>query len=576
MVECARDYIDNGNCQISATNDSAIGHGTHVVGIAAGNGGGTNFIGMAPEADIMLVRNDFVDDIDEGSGTFSGGILDGVVEIFKKSDILDKPAVINISQGSHIGAHDNTSLMEQGINNAVQGQYDASGKSFGRVVAAAAGNEHIVYDALGATLQTVAGGIHAPINVATGSNDGWRFWALAEPGRDPVIIDMWLTSGQSDNCTVGAKIYDIDDYLSPAGVTTTNALASVELPLTNDDSGSDSTADDKADVVLVTDSSDSQNSKPRALIGFGPGDAGTWNDIILRDTTGDGNIDSGLFLDVVVRASGGSCSGDMWIEGGGTIAHFLKGIDTGVYDIGNGDKGNGYTMQIGDNKESVGLPGTASGVITVGAYLQPKPAGTAQSVWTDIDNVTHDATTFDADAEANGGTPNVKTPFSSIGPTGDNRRKPDVLAPGDPVISVLPSGYSPVREVQVDSTHYKNQGTSQATPMVAGIVALLFQKNNTLTAAQVKNALTSTATLAGSPNNSDGYGIVQAVEAIKAISSDTTGYSGTGNLTQSDLDGDGGDGTGCGTTIVPTTHHTATAWFFILLPWLVIISRRWW
>ena len=56
---------------------------------------------------------------------FTGGILDGVNMIFQKSDVLDKAAVVNISQGTHIGAHDNTSLLEQGVNNAVAGSAQA-------------------------------------------------------------------------------------------------------------------------------------------------------------------------------------------------------------------------------------------------------------------------------------------------------------------------------------------------------------------------------------------------------------------------------------------------------------------
>jgi len=145
VTECKYTAINSGDCasSIPASNDSVVGHGTHILGIAAGNGGGTDYIGCATAADIMLYRNDFDDDINEATGSFSSGILDGISKIFTKADVMDKPAVINISQGTHVGAHDNTSLMEQGINAALLGEYATGGKSYGRSVVVAAGNEHI-------------------------------------------------------------------------------------------------------------------------------------------------------------------------------------------------------------------------------------------------------------------------------------------------------------------------------------------------------------------------------------------------------------------------------------------------
>lgn len=577
ITECARDYIMNGTCasSIPASNDSSLGHGTHVTGIAAGNGGGTDYIGMAPQADIMLVRNTYISDVDEGTGSFSSGLLDGVAEIFKKSDTLDKPAVINISQGTHIGAHDDTSLMEQGMNNAIAGQYADGGKGYGRSIVAAAGNEHVVDGALG-SLAAYAGGVHAAFSVSDGSSHAWRVWSLAEPGRSPLLVDAWFGTGQAGGCSVAVKGYDYATG-SFTNTDTANAAASVgDLAMSSDnDATTSTTSDSKAYVVIATDAQDSQNSKPRALIGYGPIGTGTWDDLIVSDSDGDSTLDSGFFIDVIIRASGGSCTGDMWIEGGGTDAHFMKGLDTIVTVSGTGN----YSIQDGDNNKTVGLPGTATGVIAVGAYLQPKPYGSSGSRWTDIGGTGHDATDIanePVEAQVNGGTVGQRCPFSSIGPTADGRQKPDILAPGDPMISVMPTGYSPDTALKADETHYKSQGTSQAAPAIAGIVALLFDKNNTLTSGQALAALTSTAdsSYTGYSSSGDGYGKVNASAAIQSISADSSGYSGTGDLTQSDIsDDDDGNGSssssssGCGSMIVPaSTTSVGLVLLFVVVP----------
>jgi subtilisin family serine protease len=604
ITECAKDYIDSGDCTIPASNDSAVGHGTHIAGIAAGSD--NTYTGVAPAADIMLVRNDFDDDIDEGgadSGTFSGGVIDGVVEIFKKSDIIDKAAVVNISQGTHIGAHDNTSLMEEALNSAVAGGYDTDGRSYGRIIAAAAGNEHLVASQLtDLGLGTFIGGIHAEVSVPSGSSYAWRLWVIGatSPGRTPLIVDSWFGTGQSGNCTVRGNAYQYGDVFDnfaafdpilPAGTTTTNGarVTTGELALSSDTSVNDS--DGTAAIAAATDSSDTQNSKPRAIFSYGPSSGTSWDNIAVVESDGSTTNPQAYFLDVIVRASGGTCSGDIWMEGGGSYVSFMGGIDTGAYDVADGANGDGYAMMDGDSNQTVAIPATASGVIGVGSYLQTKPeAGCpSQSCWTDTDGIQHDATNpsgADAtQAQINGGTVQGRSPFSSIGPPAYSYSgyKPDVMAPGDPIISTMATGYTPAwngsanNMLIVDSTKYKSQGTSQASPHAAGVVALMMQKNNTLTASQAKAALTSTASRASSPTNDVGYGNVNAPNALGSVSQDTGGYSGTGDLAQADLGGGGGGGSSssCGGTIAPAAVATASPVAIVaMLPLLLLALRR--
>jgi subtilisin family serine protease len=136
-----------------------------------------------------------------------------------------------------------------------------------------------------------------------------------------------------------------------------------------------------------------------------------------------------------------------------------------------------YFSNFLDNQSHlVASPGTARGAITVGAF------------------VTRSATqTIGAPAS-----------FTSPGPTADGRQKPDISAPGyylyssrstdiaDSSFGIIGSG----GDAPTDSTHYAGlAGTSMATPVTTGAVALLIQSSPTLSAAEIKSLLTTYAAL---------------------------------------------------------------------------------
>lgn len=115
------------NASVCTHNDLPhYGHGTHVTGIAAGNGlaNGTHE-GCAPKADIVVVALDF--------NKTGPTIADAVQYIFSKATALGLPCVINASVGDYYGSHDCTDLEGKMIENMVN-------NIPGRVLVGAGGN----------------------------------------------------------------------------------------------------------------------------------------------------------------------------------------------------------------------------------------------------------------------------------------------------------------------------------------------------------------------------------------------------------------------------------------------------
>jgi hypothetical protein len=199
------------------------------------------------------------------------------------------------------------------------------------------------------------------------------------------------------------------------------------------------------------------------------------------------------------------------IGNGGNIDIWNNGVGSGA-----ALKSLGYTGVLdGDTDITIGeIGGTGNEIISVGAYC-------SKNSWTAFNGMPGLSNEVMDDVAS----------FSSIGPTVDGRVKPDISAPGTFIASSVnsfdpdyylthPNVVAALNQPSTNSEWFYAvmQGTSMASPMVTGIIALLLEVNPNLTPNQIKSILNNNAIVdayTGSvPNNTWGYGKINAYTSI--------------------------------------------------------------
>ena len=130
----------------------------------------------------------------------------------------------------------------------------------------------------------------------------------------------------------------------------------------------------------------------------------------------------------------------------------------------------------------------------------------------------------------------IRSPFSAMGPTLDGRIKPDVMAPGQNIVSSYSTFFinNPANvngSVQSDVRHFdyngrtyawnSNAGTSMSAPVVAGAIALWLQADPMLTPADCLEIFSKTCTHYDTslsyPNNLYGYGQIDVAAGLREV-----------------------------------------------------------
>lgn len=231
------------------------GHGTHVAGIAAGNGAAldSKFTGLAPNSDLVIIK--------AGDGSFDTSNIIVALDYLKNlATSLGKPIVVNMSLGSQTGAHDGTDPLEIAIDNFTD-------IGAGRIVVVASGNENgeNIHKQLVLSAGSSASiGLQVPTTTTTNSQDVFQFTAYA---NDTSTVNVTVTAPDGTPVTA----------LSSSGTSVMNGNGTVYLS-----NFVDSESGDRKLQVYVTRATTSTSV------------AGSWSITITNSSTNPLTIDGWL------------------------------------------------------------------------------------------------------------------------------------------------------------------------------------------------------------------------------------------------------------------------------------------
>ncbi len=456
----------------AGTDNAKQTHGSLTTGMAAGSGygsaaAGKRFRGMAYQSDIVLVgvRRDSIGG-QWMEGSFSD-FIDGVNYIFNYATSVGKPAVVNISWGSQSGSHDGTSLFNEACDNL---------SGAGKIIVMSAGNEgeeriHIskTFSATDTVVKT-----YLTFNPTTYKRTWVDIWG--QPGKTWCAKTTLFSGGVAGNTT---GYMCINDDITDTFLVAANGI-------------------DTCFVQVISETAAATNTKPRMTINI-------YNKA--TDTVG-----------ISVKSNSGAI--DMWDE------YYYYGFP---YKFQSAfDSVGDATAVRGNTASTVSDMGSAQSVLLVGAYA-------SKVAFTDING---NNWSYGGYVPAN-----RLVPFSSRGPMADGRIKPDITAPGLTIATSMSSydtshtatgtnSSGTISKVNFNGKDYyycEFSGTSASAPAASGIVALLLQASPTLTPAQMKSYIFSTAitdantgVLPAAGTNNWGHGKINAYGALRALVHDVS------------------------------------------------------
>ncbi len=410
------------------------GHGTHVTGIAAGNGRAAPFgtyIGVAPQADLVIVKSDF--DL--------AHVVDGVAYIFKVASARGEPASVNISLGTNEGPHDGSDMFETMLD-ALTGP--------GRLVSVAGGNEstgspYYHYHASG----TVGNG-----QVRT---DGLVVQSL------PVFLDLWYPGADS----ISAAVAETGNGQTPWVAPDTTGVSGEDGTCTQPTPGTDEFTDQYNNIIEILSCthmpSNGMNEIQVALFNLNNG-----GDNLDSPVDGHGCSDTNACFDDF----------KLLLRGNGT--------PTGSYNAWTFDQSD-YFFYDGDGNDNSTLnePASAHDVISVGSDI-------SRNSWpSEAGNETESATIGAiSDFSGHGPTLDGRNGIDLVAP--GEEIGSSLSADAGPITTDCPAGTTQGC-TSPDGNHLFLQGTSMAAPHVTGAIALLLEQVPTINVAQAKSLLAQSA-----------------------------------------------------------------------------------
>jgi subtilisin family serine protease len=423
------------------------GHGTHVASLAGGSGYSNDpprYVGVAPEASFVIARV-----ARKGGGIYDADLLKATKFVFERAEAIDQPAVVNLSLGTDFGGHDGSSPVERGLESLVGDDHP------GRAIVVAAGNSAGLYTGAGTGAPEPLG-VHTEVHVPEG---GSALVPIITPPTSAGITEgtiyVWLTLRPGDELALGVE------------------RSSGDI-ITGVPPGREAVVDDAGVEVTIVNGVTSDGTIPQ----------GSYGAAVVIDGRFSSSEVFGLRL-------GGPASARIWIEG-----------DNGL----GPEQSIGPLLPRAQKEGTINVPACSPGLIAVGATVNrtdwPDYAGETVSMpaFAGLAGMPADSTAF----------------FSAAGPNALGVMKPDLVAPGANIVAAMAQNVDPRKASTapggmfddgglcaahgyaddcfvVDDAHALSGGTSMSAPLVTGAVALLFQKDPTLTQSEVRATLQAAA-----------------------------------------------------------------------------------